>query len=243
MEKTKISKTQILMFSALIVVFISLFPFPMSRSRQELYVITETYYDEVPTVVNKTVSIPYQVVAHMQWQVNWSTLTPSRQWGASVGTQTFSPTFRLNWGYGAVYGGYTAGIGFVAEARFYQEIYDLYKFTLGSDDGSRLYLDGRLLLDLWSDHAYTESSVQLIIESGWHTLALWYYNWVSPASVYFNVDKGDLFRWEETQYLTTVIPQIQVQLVAKQRLSVANRTITETVYASMLEYLMEGGRA
>jgi hypothetical protein len=260
----KVSKIQVLTLLTLIVVLVLLFPIPMPRSREELYMTTETYYDEVPDecmhcrhidvpyAVNETVSIPYQIVSHMQWQVTWYTITVSGQWGASIGTQLFDSTFYYNWGSGSVYGSYSDGIGFKAQANFYLEAAGMYTFTLGSDDGSRLYIDEAIAINLWSEHDYQEDSSLQGLSEGWHNMTIWYYDWTGPARVYFNVDKGDLFTWEETQYLTIQIPRIhysevwipkiQIQLVQKQRTTVANRTVTETVYSSLLEYLMKGGK-
>lgn len=258
----KVSKIQVLTILALIVVFVLLFPIPMSRSREELYMTTETYYDEVPQItsetisvpyaVNETILIPYQIVKYMHWQVTWRVLTIDRQWGPVVGTQEFPSTFWFNWGTGTIYGGMDDGIGFTAEASFYQEDNNLYTFTLGSDDGTRLRLDGNLLIDAWYDQAFQKRSAITAIGSGWHTLRIDYYEWTYTAQVFFDCDKLDLFTWEETQYLSiqipriyysaVEIPRIQVQQVPKQRTTVANRTVTETIYSSLLEYLMKGGK-
>ena len=194
----EISKIQILTILAVIVVFILLFPIPMLRSREEVNIIPKS----------------------MGWQVTWKVITIDRQWGPDVGTQAFaSSTFLYDWGYGNVYGGYDDGIGFYAEASFYQENDGLYRFNAGSDDGIRLYIDETLLIDLWRDQPYRESSSELMIGPGWHTLKISYYEWRNAAKVYFNVDKGDLFTWQETQV----------------------KNVTETVYLSLLEYLMKGG--
>lgn len=258
----KINKIQAFTILALIVVFILLFPIPMSRSRGELYTITETYYDEVPQIVNETisvpysvnetVSIPYQVAKYMRWQVTWYTLTMNREWGASVGTQTFDSTFGYWWGYGDVYGGYSDGIGFNATGSFYLEEAGMYEFTLGSDDRSKLFIDGNVVIDLWTDGGHNDMHKVYWLSKGLHTALLTYYDWTDYAKIYFDIDKGDLFQWEETQYLPIQIPRIyynqiqipriQIQQVPKQRTTVANRTVTETIYVSLLEYLMNGGK-
>jgi len=239
----KIDKTQILAFSVLIAVFVLLFPMPMSRSREELYMTTETYYDEAPQVVNETISIPCQVVKNMQWQVTWYTLTGDKQWGASVGSQTFDSTFVYDWGTGVVYGGYDDYIGFIATGSFYLEAAGLHAFTLGSDTASKLEIDGTTVIDLWFDHVYLENTRRgWWLSQGWHAIKISYYELQNLAKVYFDVDKGDLFSWEETQYFPVQVPRIQIQQIPKQRTTVATRTVTETVYMSILEYLMKGGR-
>jgi len=214
----EISKIEILTLLAIIIVFILLFPVPMSRSKQELEVTTDI------------VSFPHQVVKYMQWQVTWKIITIDRQWGPTVGTQTFpAATFHLNWGYGVVYDTYDDGIGFIAEASFYQDSDGVYRITVGSDDGVQLYIDGTLFISQWRDQYYRETSESIMIGPGWHTLTLHYYEWKNAARIYFDVDKSDLFTWQETQHIDIEIPRI------------SNKTVTETVYLSLLEYLMRGG--
>jgi hypothetical protein len=258
----KVSRFRALAFLALVGVFVLNFPFPISRSREELYMTTETYYDEAPIIVNETinvpysideaVSFPYQIVKYMQWEITWYTLTINREWAAPIGTVTWSPTFSCWWGTGDLYGGYNEGIGFQATANFYLERDGIYTFTLGSDDGSKLSIDGNTVIDLWYDGNHADKTKLLWLSAGWHEASLLYYDWTGNAWIHLDVDKGDLLQWEETQYQTVLIPRIyyntiqipriQVQQVPKQRTTVASRTVTETVYLSILEYLMKGGK-
>jgi len=239
----KVGRIQLLIILVLISVFILLFPIPMSRSKEELYMTTETYYDEIPQVVNESISVPYQVTKTANWSVTWYILTVNKQWGPSIGTDTwYSPTFLVDWGYGAVYGNYSDGVGFIISTSTYVETPGIYTFTLGSDDGSRLYLDGNLVIDNWRDQYYTQYDAKRWLTPGWHSLSISYYEYLNAAKVYFDVDKGNFFTWEETQYMTIQVPRIQVEQIPKQRVTVANRTVTEPVYESILEYLMKGGK-
>jgi hypothetical protein len=96
---------------------------------------------------------------------------------------------------------------------------------------------------MWYDQKYQEmESILWWLPQGWHDMEVHYYEWTEEAKVYFNVDNNDLFSWEETEYLEIEVPSVQVQEVQKQRVIPGNRTITETVYVSLLEYLMKGGR-
>jgi beta-glucosidase len=47
-------------------------------------------------------------------------------------------------------------------------------FTVGSDDGSRLYIDGVKVLDMWRDQSYFTSSVTRSL-SGTHTVVMEFY--------------------------------------------------------------------
>lgn len=54
----------------------------------------------------------------------------------------------------------------------------LYKFTVGSDDGARLYVDGILQgsgCNAWYDRPYTEGTCDVTLSSGNHTLVLEFY--------------------------------------------------------------------
>jgi len=269
MEKAwKIGKVQAVIILALIIAVIMLFPIPMSHSRVELFATAETYYDEVPVIVNESVLVPYsvneavpvqfQIVKNMRWQVDWYVVldTNPRTFGTYVGSQEFDGTFRYVWGTGYLYGPYQNLVGFRAEAIFYLESSGMYTFYLASDDGSRLYLDGQIFADLWTNgvHGNPNSPFQYLyyVSAGWHTLVLEYYDWSDSAWVRFDVDKGDLLTWEETQtsvinvpkiyYNEVLIPRIQIQQIAKQRTTVENRTVTEPVYLNLVEYIMKGGK-
>ena len=275
MEKVKkIGKVQALIILVLVVVVIMLFPIPMSHSRTELFQTTETYYDETPIVVNETVLVPYavnetisvpysttetvsvpcQIVKNMQWQVTWYTLTVARQWGAAVGSQLFDSTFRYDWGSGIVYGGYSDGIGFSAAASFYLEAAGMYTFTLSSDDGAILYLDQSTVINMWSDGSHSTVNQLWWVSTGWHNIKIDYYEWTGTARIRFDIDKGDLLTWEETQnyvinipriyyntvqvpkiyYNSVIIPREQSEQIPKERNTVENRTITETAFFSLV---------
>lgn len=79
------------------------------------------------------------------------TFTPEGKWGASVGSSTFPSTFDYNWGSGKVYGEYADYIGFTATATINVPRSGPVTFTIGSDDGSMLYLDGEKIINLWGE--------------------------------------------------------------------------------------------
>jgi len=56
-----------------------------------------------------------------------------------------------------------------------------HRFTLTSDDGVRLYVDGALKLDKWVDQAPTTYSVDVALAAGNHTLRMEYYENVGSA--------------------------------------------------------------
>ncbi len=68
------------------------------------------------------------------------------------------------------------------------------RFAIGGDDGSRLFIDGSVVIDSWGPHAYVEQSVTINLSKGYHTLTFWYYQAASNARVSFNCDP-DITMW------------------------------------------------
>jgi len=61
---------------------------------------------------------------------------------------------------------------------------ELYTFETASDDGVRLWVNGRLIIDDWHDHGRTENRGQIALTAGrWYAITLEYYDLVSAASV------------------------------------------------------------
>jgi hypothetical protein len=52
-----------------------------------------------------------------------------------------------------------------------------YGFSLGSDDGSSLYVDNALFLQQYGNHAFSSSSGNAPLSAGNHTLDVFYYEW------------------------------------------------------------------
>jgi hypothetical protein len=63
-----------------------------------------------------------------------------------------------------------------------------YKFTLGSDDGSRLYIDGELCIDNWGDHGYKEENCTKFFSSGNHSFRINYYENGGGARINFKTE-------------------------------------------------------
>jgi len=51
-----------------------------------------------------------------------------------------------------------------------------HKFYLNSDDGSRLWIDGKLVVDNWGEHGTTERSGEVALEAGDHSIMATFYN-------------------------------------------------------------------
>lgn len=67
-----------------------------------------------------------------------------------------------------------------------------YTFSLGSDDGSRLYVDNTLVIDGWSDHGFTTLTGHKALTAGSHTVKVEYYESGGDAKVDFSFAKPTL---------------------------------------------------
>ena len=96
------------------------------------------------------------------------TLTPSTNWGpdgpAGLPTNDFSARFETC----------------LSLARP-----ETITFVVGSDDGSRLYVGDRALIDLWSDHGYVTLEQTVPLPAGTHRLRLDYYDRTGDARLSF----------------------------------------------------------
>jgi hypothetical protein len=59
-------------------------------------------------------------------------------------------------------------------------------FTVGSDDGARLFVDDRKLVDVWADHPYTTQQQSVELERGVHSLQLEYFQGGGDARLTFD---------------------------------------------------------
>lgn len=130
------------------------------------------------------------------WDVHWRTMTGEGLWGAEVGTSEFASTFDYDWGRGDVFGGYPDYIGFQAYAviNMQREVGSPVRFTVGGDDGVKLYIDGVEVIDDYSRHSYRTRSVTRTLTPGKHHLKLYYYEWTDVARVSFDCD-SDVLEW------------------------------------------------
>ena len=129
-----------------------------------------------------------------RWSLTWYTITGAYQWGASVGTSTWGAVFDHDFGTGVVFGGYSDYIGFQAVMTINMQRDGPVHFVTGSDDGSKLYVDGELWIDNWGSHSYREMGVTRDLSKGTHTLTLWYYDISGGARISFNCDL-DILMW------------------------------------------------
>ena len=85
----------------------------------------------------------------------------------------------------------------------YTETYTLY---VGSDDGTRLYINGSLLIDNWSDQAYNEESATIALEAGkYYHVEIEYYENGGGAEVDFH--------WESASQTYEIVPSTNLYYI------------------------------
>ena len=65
----------------------------------------------------------------------------------------------------------------------------LYRFTTETDDGVRLYVDGRLLIDKWRQQPITKYSTELRLSKGQHTIRMDYQELADVAVAKLRIDQ------------------------------------------------------
>ncbi len=60
---------------------------------------------------------------------------------------------------------------------------DMYRFVLRSDDGSRLWVDGELVVDNDGLHASLEKTGAIALAKGWHQIAVEWFNKTGGADL------------------------------------------------------------
>lgn len=193
----------------------------------EPYTTTESYYEQMPYEAIENVDVPYQETFNTQWAVTWYTITGSGQLGSSVGNSTFPATFYYNWDQGSVFSSYTDYVTFIATSTINVPQNRPVYFKLGSDDGSKLYVDGELIIDLFSDHSYNTADKTIQMTAGKHSLLLYYYERDGDASVSFDTDK-EILTWQEQETRTEQQKVIKYQDVQKTRQVTKYRDVQKT---------------
>lgn len=134
-------------------------------------------------------------VTFAKWNVNWHIFTGDMLPGPSVGNSTFCSTFDYDWGTGIVFSIYDDYIGFTATMQVKMQRSGPVAFTVGSDDGHILYLDGIVVVTDWAAlHSYRTQTAIRYLTFGTHTLSLEYRETSGGARVSFECD-SDILAW------------------------------------------------
>ena len=136
--------------------------------------------------------LPNVVEAATCSALNYPTTKWQRVWSDGSGNclgdgpDETNEVFDNNWGSGGVAYGRSDNVRFTSSRRIYISPAGPHNFTVGSDDGVRLYIDGVLQIDDWSDHSYREKSVSVMLSKGYYNFRIDYYEKTGAARVRFN---------------------------------------------------------
>lgn len=156
------------------------------------------------TITRKLSMILMMVVAIMGWAATVGTPTASAQGQSWRGeyfpntTLTGTPTVRddstinFNWGGSAPWAGFPADNFSVRWTR--QVWFDAgkYRFTTTTDDGTRLFLDGALVIDQWKEQATTSHSANVQLAAGWYTVRMEYLEKGGGATAQLKWERTDV---------------------------------------------------
>jgi len=112
---------------------------------------------------------------------------PSNPWGQCLGSgpDQSNLNFDDDWGDGVVAYDRSDGVGFVS-SRTATFTAGTWTFTVGGDDGVRLYIDNQLVIDGWKNQAYTTYTKAMTFSStASHPLRLEWYEYIGGAHVSF----------------------------------------------------------
>jgi len=116
--------------------------------------------------------------------------------------QRNDPTLNFDWGAGSPAAGIWPDLFSARWTRYIDVAPGLYRFTVISDDGIRVWLDGELIVNEWYDHAVKTVNVDRQLTAGHHLLTVEYYenaglavakvSW-APASAPIQNWRGEYF--------------------------------------------------
>lgn len=177
----------------------------------------EDYTEQVPKTVMKTVTkdVPvtkeetvYEEEAYQEletksvsWAVEWYKIDSKGNYLSYLGSQTFPSTFSKDWGKNILYSGYADYIGFKASTKIKFLSPKTITFGIGSDDSSRLFLDGVEIIDNGGYHSFTTKSTTVKLDAGEHNLLYLYREYTSLAVAYFS-SNGMVLEEMTTKYKT-----------------------------------------
>jgi hypothetical protein len=130
------------------------------------------------------------------------TALPGNATTVYIGNVTESPIFDRNMGNGAVSGATTNICGSAPSDNFFirykmkvTTVAGIFNFSIGGDDGARLYIDGNTTpaITRWNDHSYTVDAALVNLTAGVHEFVLEYYENAGAARATFSYGqiKGD----------------------------------------------------
>lgn len=151
------------------------------------------------------VEVPYQVseTQYSKWIIEWYSISYSGTdviWGSNLdqSNKSGSNSLIFNWGSGTVFSSYSDYVGLRASETIYVPSSRQVRFTLGSDDGSILFVDGVSVINNWGIHKYSEKKASPFLNEGKHVINIWYAERTEAARLTFYYEAYDAsISWTE----------------------------------------------
>lgn len=110
---------------------------------------------------------------------------------------------------------------------------EIYTFHTRSDDGVRLWVGGRLIIDNWTDHAPTDNSGRIALTGGrWYPITLEYYEKRGAATIKLS--------WSSRSQPKEIVPQERLYAVHDEGARLAEGTPLEAQAAGMVGQVVVG---
>jgi len=184
--------------------------------------IKEKYYVKEPYTEYETVKIPYTEKEYFKWEVDYQSLGSdiiNSEFGLK--DEEFEGNFYKYWGWAGGIGpsGEHTYDSLIARTKIYVPRDMEVVFEVGSDDGSKLFVDGKLVIDNWGCHSFKTQTTSVYLTKGWHELTLYYYQCVWSAKLSFKTNEEVISKLV-TKYRT------EKRAVTKYRTVEKERTVT-----------------
>jgi hypothetical protein len=129
--------------------------------------------------------------------VEWFTVSydTAYKFDDSLQTDSFPGEFYYDWGYRDLIEGVNEHVGFTAKTDIYihgDQPQDV-TFVLGSDDGSALWVNRKLVINNWGLHSYFKRNTTVTLDPGPHELLLRYFECTAVARVLFEALPTKIF--------------------------------------------------
>jgi len=142
------------------------------------------------------------LVQASDWVVSWYSIptapTDEGFEGFLLGYSTAPFLFSKSWQRSGmvkeeIFGGFYDQVGFIARADVYVPLDGFVSFEIGSGGGcgSRLYVDGDLIIDLWMVGRAASESAIVELKAGSHKLEFWWYVWSGESQTLYAVFETD----------------------------------------------------
>ena len=130
------------------------------------------------------------------WEFELYELNDDLTFGNFLKRDEAAGNFDFDWGQGSVFGTREDRVGLKATTTVAVQRQGPVLFTVGGDDGFRLYLDGTEIISDWQPHSYRKQSKMVMLNPGFYDLKLEYYERTAFARLTFTAD-SDVLQWQE----------------------------------------------